>query len=209
MGREISQESTHNAASEALDRLTLVLFQHSINSEEAYFVAEMARGVESSIASKVFIYALRPLRGLIAPKFVNNGLLCIAKILNEAYVTPQPEALAECIRRAGELLRVLIHVTEPLREEAFELPELDCGIQEGFFDAICTKFEDIRSMFNGGSFTDDGLSQVTRSAIFLGRLLQFDLGFRGVWTAKTREGSGSLSSTLFRLALVCELVSRH
>jgi mediator of RNA polymerase II transcription subunit 12 len=55
MGREISQESTHDTASDSLDRLTLILFHHSISSEEAYFVAEMARGVESSVASKVFI----------------------------------------------------------------------------------------------------------------------------------------------------------
>lgn len=56
MGRMLAQEATHQAASECLDQLTANIFHHSMTSEEAYFVAEMARGVEGAIAAKVRIF---------------------------------------------------------------------------------------------------------------------------------------------------------
>lgn len=55
MGRALSQESTRHSASDGLDNLTFLIFHHSMTSEEAYFVAEMARGVDSPIAGKVYV----------------------------------------------------------------------------------------------------------------------------------------------------------
>jgi hypothetical protein len=53
MGRALSEESTHATASAGLDKLTSMIFHHSMTSEEAYFVAELARGVDSPVAGKV------------------------------------------------------------------------------------------------------------------------------------------------------------
>jgi mediator of RNA polymerase II transcription subunit 12 len=53
MGRALSQESTHATANAGLDKLTSMIFHHSMTSEEAYFVAELARGVDSAVAGKV------------------------------------------------------------------------------------------------------------------------------------------------------------
>jgi len=53
MGRMLMQESTSQSASDCLDQLTASIFHHSMTSEEAYFVAEMARGVDGAVAGKV------------------------------------------------------------------------------------------------------------------------------------------------------------
>lgn len=55
MDRDLSNESTHQATSEKLDKLILMLFHHSMTSEEAYYVGEMARGVENAVAGKVVV----------------------------------------------------------------------------------------------------------------------------------------------------------
>jgi len=52
LGRALSQESTREAASASLDRLTSMLFYHTKTSEEASYVGEMARGADSIVASK-------------------------------------------------------------------------------------------------------------------------------------------------------------
>lgn len=57
MGRLITQESSSKAASDCIDKLTGDIFHHSMTSEEAYFVAEMARGVDGAVASKVLNFA--------------------------------------------------------------------------------------------------------------------------------------------------------
>jgi mediator of RNA polymerase II transcription subunit 12, fungi type len=59
MGRLIIQESTSQAASDYLDKLTANLFHHSMTSEEAYFVAEMARGVDGAVAGKACDFDLQ------------------------------------------------------------------------------------------------------------------------------------------------------
>jgi mediator of RNA polymerase II transcription subunit 12 len=55
MGRALSCEGTHAAAQASLDKLILMIFHHSMTSEEAYFVAQMARGTEGAVAGKVGI----------------------------------------------------------------------------------------------------------------------------------------------------------
>lgn len=52
LGRAISLESTREAASESLDRLTSMLFYHTKTSEEASYVGEMARGADNIVASR-------------------------------------------------------------------------------------------------------------------------------------------------------------
>jgi mediator of RNA polymerase II transcription subunit 12 len=100
---------------------------------------------------------------------------------------------------------VLTLIAEPLRAEVSLLPPLECRIQEEFFEAISNKFKDIESLLvsgEGDSMTR-GRSEIAHTTIFLSRLLQFDLGFRGAWTPVTKSASANLSSTIFHLAVVC------
>lgn len=53
LGRALSHESTVEVASANLNRLTTLLFQHTKTAEEAYYVAEMARGADVFVAAKV------------------------------------------------------------------------------------------------------------------------------------------------------------
>ncbi|KAF8876501.1 hypothetical protein BD779DRAFT_1560397 [Infundibulicybe gibba] len=181
MGHALTQESTQHTASADLDKLILMIFHHSMTSDEAYYVAEMARGVESTVASK----------------FVNHGLKCIAEVLQESMTYN-----AEQFRRAGELLRVLIYLVEPLREDLASLPILDPSIQDEFFNALCIKFTGTEALSINLEDNETDYCQITQGIIFLARLLQFDLGLQGAWTSKTKEASSGLSSSIFKLALL-------
>jgi mediator of RNA polymerase II transcription subunit 12 len=55
MGRALGSETTRQTASVNLDKLIQALFRHSMTSDEAYYVGEMVRGIDSAIAGKVFI----------------------------------------------------------------------------------------------------------------------------------------------------------
>lgn len=57
MGRALPQDAS---AGNALDKLTLMIFRHSMSSEEAYYVAQMARGVDGAVAGKVRLHTLCP-----------------------------------------------------------------------------------------------------------------------------------------------------
>jgi mediator of RNA polymerase II transcription subunit 12 len=205
IGKQISQELTHQAASKKLDELTFKIFNHSMTSEEAYFFAQMTRGVDSSVTGKVdMAQNLTNLLPDIVSQFINNGLRCITDILTGC-ITAKTEDITECVRRAGEVLRVLSFVTEPLRQEASMLPPLESRIQEEFFTSICGKFKDIESLFNSdGGISSAGydLAQITHAVIFLSRLLQFYLGFRGSWSPAQKTAASNLSLTIFRLATV-------
>ncbi|KAJ7647576.1 hypothetical protein FB45DRAFT_893821 [Roridomyces roridus] len=182
MGRALSSEGKHAAAAEAsLDKLILMIFHHSMTSEEAYFVAQMARGTE----------------GAVAAKFINNGLKCVTVIFRD--LTMSSKSLTDGFERAGELLRVIAYVAEPLRAAGSQLPALDPAIQDEFFQVLNDKFVEVERNLNDESRLGTELSQAT---ISLSRLLQFHLGFPVVWTAKIKESSVNLSATILRLALL-------
>lgn len=55
MGRALESETKRQTAGANLDKLIQTLFHHSMTSDEAYYVGEMVRGVDSAIAGKVYI----------------------------------------------------------------------------------------------------------------------------------------------------------
>jgi mediator of RNA polymerase II transcription subunit 12 len=141
-------------------------------------------------------------------QFLNNGLQCITEMIENLHVDEPSENWEEHLHRAGDLLRVLTLIAEPLRSDDSLLPPLDSPIQERFFEATCKSFRDLESSMTSGQHLTEaggGNSKITHAVIFLGRLLQFDLGFRGAWTPATIASGSLLSSTIFQLALVCWL----
>lgn len=53
LGRSLAQDITRDSASADLDKLTVMLFNHTKTAEEAYYVGEMARGAGSAVVAKV------------------------------------------------------------------------------------------------------------------------------------------------------------
>jgi len=53
LGRALACNSTKEGASASLDKMTSLIFHHSMTSGEAYFIAEVARGVDGPVAIKV------------------------------------------------------------------------------------------------------------------------------------------------------------
>ncbi|KAJ7128929.1 hypothetical protein C8R43DRAFT_1026393 [Mycena crocata] len=184
MGRALSCEGTHAAAQANLDKLILMIFHHSMTSEEAYFVAQMARGTE----------------GVVAGKFINNGLKCVTEILRDLSLSSK--SLTDGFERAGELLRVIAYVAEPLRAAGSQLPSLDPSIQDEFFEVLNGKFVDVEHALTVPEEDSALDTELTQATISLSRLLQFHLGFPVVWTGKIKELSINLSSTIFRLVLL-------
>lgn len=129
----------------------------------------------------------------------------MSEILKSTLMLLAPADLADHIERASQLLRVLTHVVESMREEATSLPQLESVVQDEVIDVLCAKFDTLESCMTSGGTEPHTGAQTTRdfqNVIFLARLLQFDLGFQSAWTSKTREVSIQLVSTLFRLAIV-------
>lgn len=114
--------------------------------------------------------------------------------------------LAERLDRAGEILRLLSHVMEPFRTKGI-IFQLDASCQERLGKGICETLSAVESMFAAAG--PEASKSLTQSVLFLARLLQFKLGFGGTWTIAVREQYGMLSSTLFRLALVCVVCHRQ
>ncbi|KAJ7209594.1 hypothetical protein GGX14DRAFT_630911, partial [Mycena pura] len=185
MGRALSREGTHAAAQVSLDKLILMIFHHSMSSEEAYFVAQLARGTE----------------GVVAGKFINNGLQCVTEILRDLDMSSK-KSLADGFERAGELLRVIAYVAEPLRAPSSQLPSLDQAIQGEFFEVLNEKFVQVEHSLTANDTESTLGNELTQAAITLSRLLQFHLGFPVTWTPQIKDLSNNLSSTIFRLVLL-------
>lgn len=200
----MANDSTKQAASASLDKMTSVLFHHSIAYEEACFIAEMVKEIDSAVAEKVslstrldeppiYIYQF-PLQ------FVNNGMESLVEILARPSTPLSPDNIAERIDRAGEILRLLSHVMEPFRTKG-TIFQLDASCQERLGKGVCDTLSAAETMFSATGA--EGSKRLTQSILFVARLLQFKLGFGGTWKTAVREQYEMLSATLFRLALVC------
>jgi mediator of RNA polymerase II transcription subunit 12 len=144
---------------------------------------------------------------LTVSQFINNGLKCVTEILRDLSMTSK--SLTEGFERAGELLRVIAYVAEPLRAAGSQLPALDSAIQDEFFEVLNDKFVDVEHALTVNDLKAGPGNELTQAAISLSRLLQFHLGFPVAWTAKMKELSINLSATIFRLVLVCQFFCNY
>lgn len=197
----MANDSTKQAATASLDKMTSVLFSHSIASEEACFIAEMVKEIDSAVAEKVSLSTTRDEALTHQPslQFVNNGMDSLVEILAHPSVPVSIENLAERIDRAGEILRLLSHVMEPFRTKGTVF-QLHASCQERLGKGISETFTAVESSFTSAG--TEASRSLTQNVFFLARLLQFKLGFGGVWTTVVRDQYEMLSSVLFRLALV-------
>ncbi|KAI0248197.1 hypothetical protein BJV78DRAFT_1334324 [Lactifluus subvellereus] len=108
-----------------VDRLIAKFMHHHMSTEEADFVAEMARGVGPTIAGK----------------FVNTGFTCIANILKGVQTPLTSQGVQEILDVASEQLRLLAHVVELARDDQTALPVVDPMAQDDFIDALAGKIQ--------------------------------------------------------------------
>ena len=105
---------------------------------------------------------------------------------------------AESLRRVGEMLRVLVHVSQPFRGPTATLPSVDTAIQNAFIETLDKRLKGLDSQVAN----KDTSAHSPQDFILPCRLLQFILSFRLTWTPKTKDLSSNLSAVIFRLALV-------
>lgn len=132
------------------------------------------------------------------------GLWCIAETLKNASAPLSTETVQEVIDVASEQLRLLAHVVEPVRDDPLKIPSMDFQTQDEFFAALTNKMEALDALVSSSvkGTCDMAPQLITHGAVLMARLLQFNLGFKGVWTPKTRDMSSRMCVSVFRLALV-------
>lgn len=103
----------------------------------------------------------------------------------------------------SEQLRLLAHITEPVRD-AGEQPHTDSSTQDEYFQALATKIDIYEGMLSRRTDLPLCMSQdqLKQGTILLARLLQFDLTCRAAWTPKARSLSGNLCASVFKAAMV-------
>lgn len=131
------------------------------------------------------------------PQFINNGFQCICEMLRKVANLNQPAVLDDCVRRAGQLLRVLVHVAGSRQQSEVSVRQLKASVQDDFIEAIYVILHNIEI-----TESSEEIMGTSDSLVFLLRLLQFDLGCSNIWTLKTKEISGKLVPTLYNLATV-------
>jgi mediator of RNA polymerase II transcription subunit 12, fungi type len=108
---------------------------------------------------------------------------------------------AASLRRLGELLRILIHVTAPFRENSMDDLALDPALQEEFIRMLQLKIARIEEII--GQEQGGVILQQIQNLVLLVRLLQFILNFREPNWAQSMKGTGSeLAKVLYRLVIV-------
>ena len=125
-------------------------------------------------------------------QFINHGLQCMSEILTAESIG------LDCLRRVGELLRVLVQVSEPLRDTPISIPMIDPLVQETFLQVILRKFKLMQK-----NPMDEETCCKLREGLVLPRLIQFILSFQCNWTQGAKEISKELSGVIFDILLVC------
>jgi mediator of RNA polymerase II transcription subunit 12, fungi type len=134
---------------------------------------------------------------------VNTGFTCIANILEGVKTPLTSQGVQEILDVASEQLRLLAHVVELARDDQTALPVVDSVAQDSFIKALASKIKAFETILDEPMPNPDVLpEQATQGAILMARLLQFNMAFRGVWTAKARSLSEDLCKSIFHLALV-------
>lgn len=131
----------------------------------------------------------------------------MSEILRKSSASVDPVGFANSIERVGQLLRVLAHVAQSIKDDAEILPQLDVTVQNEFIGIFRETLDDIESIVAPSSRTELEAEkiEVSLNLTFLLRLLHFNLGLRGAWTAQLKSDCGKLASTLLRLAVVSAL----
>jgi mediator of RNA polymerase II transcription subunit 12, fungi type len=123
--------------------------------------------------------------------------------LQEQFV-PQKASEEGLSSRISELLRVLIYVAEPLRQERDHLSLLDPKLQIGVFERLTAKLEKIEEGLSHVESTVLDESQVVKAIMLYCRCIQFSLGFHATWSPTISLTLAKLRECLFKLVLVCE-----
>lgn len=179
--------SLSSAAHVVLDGILAKFLHKSMTAEEADFIAGVTRGAD----------------GTVAKKFIDLGVNCISQ--NIGNVSPSSlSANDEDFNSAAEILHLLTRVLQPLRSRETLLPEIANDVQNEFiitFIDVFVKTADALEQPPPGDDSSTSSAQLEDWAVFLARLLQFNLGLPGAWTSAMKENALKLCQTTFRLVL--------
>ena len=109
------------------------------------------------------------------------------------------------VSKAGDILRLLTNVAEPMRKDAQTKCSLEAWVQgramQCLHDKLMALFE-LMDTEKAQTVGDAVLHDRLQAVVFLARVLQFILGFAGTWSQELTTSAESLCSVLFKLILV-------
>lgn len=118
--------------------------------------------------------------------------------------------LGNMVSKAGDVLRLLTNVVEPLRRDGALTYHVDQGVQDRLIRAVHDKLVALLAFLSNDSVDgrpDPDQAGSVHTCVFLARVLQFDLGLSGAWTPEMKTLAEPLSGVLFQLALVSDPMS--
>ncbi|KIY71093.1 hypothetical protein CYLTODRAFT_419101 [Cylindrobasidium torrendii FP15055 ss-10] len=173
--KQMERSPTHADATkvERLDTMIKMMFDHSLSPDERGFMAQMTHGAGSTVAGKL----------------INNGLRHVTDVLRDGG--------EQTIMRVGDSFRILVYIADPLRREKVPMLMLQPDVQDALFKVIVQAFEDIGRQCEAGQ----DITTLHERLILMTRVLQFDLGFEGVWTPNTVPLCRPLCDMLFKVVM--------
>lgn len=130
----------------------------------------------------------------------------IAEVLKSSAPKLDPVELEGHIENAGKILRLLTNLVEPMRAFGAQssLPQPDTAVQQGLVSVLQQLLQNIANVLSPDASDSVPPSvRLTSVTIFLARVLQFYLGFPGIWTQWMKDYCDKLSKTLSKLIVVC------
>jgi mediator of RNA polymerase II transcription subunit 12, fungi type len=133
-------------------------------------------------------------------------MLRISEILKDGRPLHNISDLQNNTAKAGKVLRLLSNLMETMRSSSSPspMPQLDPAIRESLISTVYSLLRGIGEHLSSGQVTYslEDLKTWTSATIFLARVLQFDLGFPGVWTQWLKDRCEEVSQMLSNLILV-------
>jgi hypothetical protein len=142
---------------------------------------------------------------------LNSGLQRLSYLLVEFSQNITQDSIGTFNRKAGELLRLLACILQPVRQSYLSSPSVYPQRQHEFTEHLQSCFNDLREVVlrQADPKSSAPSLKVYETVVILARLLQFDLGFRGIWTEAFSQSAKVLCSSIVELIGVCYITCIH
>ena len=132
----------------------------------------------------------------------NSGFQRLTYLISTIGTSSAASDLQALLATTSEVLRLLAGVALPLRTPAVTLPTLASEVQDAFIQEIRDRIESLMTAYTNPALEAPQFHRLVGVTLILARLIQFNLGFPGVWTSVLREYCSSLFASLVRINIV-------
>lgn len=140
-------------------------------------------------------------------QFMDAGLRRILDVLKQHTQPQDAKDFVQIVSDAGEVLRLLISLVEPLRRDPTTSEAPDSATQEELAQVVHSQLSSISSTlaaYGKGESNGINIDLVNKAVAFLARVVQFALGLRNAWTTQLKSLIDPFCATLVDLIIVSQ-----